>query len=341
MQKDVTIYDLARQLNISSATVSRALKDDPVVSKSTKKKVFDLAEQVGYRTNHFARNLRNQRTHTIGVIIPRINSFFMSSVISGMEKVANEAGYNLIISQSSESFEKEVANAKTMFHSRVDGLLVSLAYDTENIIHLNPFFKKKIPVIFYDRVAEHEHCTSVLIENRKRAYEATQHLFEQGCRRIAHITALPKQNVYADRLQGYKQALADNELEFKNEYVIINDLSHEAGIAAAATIRKMNPLPDAIFVANDDCAVGCMIALKRQGIRIPEDIAFVGFNNDPVAMVVEPNLTSINYPGYEIGEVAAINLINYLSGKATMHATNTVTLRSELIIRASSLRKTN
>lgn len=338
-EKEVTIYDLARKLNISSATVSRALKDDTVVSKKTRKKVFDLAEQMGYRTNHFARNLRNQRTHTIGVIIPRINSYFMSGVVSGMEKAASEAGYNLIISQSAESMEKEIANAKAMFHSRVDGLLVSLAYDTENIAHLNAFFKKGIPVIFYDRVAEHDHCINVLIDNRKRGYEATQHLIEQGCRRIVHITALPKQNVYADRLQGYKQALADNGLEFNDAYLIVNDLSHEAGIAAAATIRRMNPLPDAVFIANDDCAVGCMIALKKEGVRIPDDIAFVGFNNDPVSMVVEPNLTTVHYPGYEMGAVAATNIINHLNGTATLRATNTIILRSELIIRASSKRK--
>ena len=147
-EKEVTIYDLARKLNISIATVSRALKDDPVVSKKTKKRIADLAVEMGYRSNHFARNLRNQRTNTIGVIVPRLNSYFMSTVIAGMESVANNEGYNLIISQSSESFEKEIASAKTMFNNRVDGLLVSLAYDTENINHFDFFFKRHIPLIF-------------------------------------------------------------------------------------------------------------------------------------------------------------------------------------------------
>lgn len=336
MRKEPTIYDLASQLNISIATVSRALKDDPVVNKKTKKKVYDLAELLGYRTNHFARNLRKQRTNTIGVIIPRINSYFMSSVISGMEKVANEGGYNLIISQSSESVEKEIFNARTMFNSRVDGLMVSLAYDTGNIGHFDAFFKKKIPLIFYDRVAEDESCLNVLIDNRRRAYEATKHLIDQGCRRIVHITAMSERNVYVDRLQGYKHALADHDIEFKKEYVLMNDLSQEAGTEAAAIIRKMNPLPDGVFASNDDCAVGCIVALKATDIRIPGDIAFVGFNNDPVSTIVEPHLTTINYPGYEMGEVAASNLINHLNGTATMDATNTIILRSELIIRASS-----
>jgi LacI family transcriptional regulator len=337
--KEVTIYDLARKLNISIATVSRALKDDPVVSKKTKKKIFDLAEEMGYRYNHFARNLREQRTHTVGVIVPRLNSYFMSTVIAGIESVANNEGYNLIISQSSESAEKEINSAKTMFNNRVDGLLVSLAYDTEDIKHFDQFFKKNIPLIFFDRVIDHPDCTNVLIDNRKGAYEATSHLIEQGCRRIVHITATPKRNVYIDRLAGYKQALADNHIPFNEDLILVNNLSQEAGIQAAEAILQMNPLPDAVFVANDNCAVGCMQALKKAGIRIPHDIAFIGFNNDPVSTVIEPNLTTINYPGYKMGEMAAGSLINHLNGVTSIDATNTILLRSELIIRESSMKK--
>jgi LacI family transcriptional regulator len=338
-EKEITIYDLARKLNISIATVSRALKDDPVVSKKTKKKIFELAQEMGYRSNHFARNLRNQRTDTIGVIIPRLNSYFMSTVIAGIEHTVNNNGYNLIISQSSESFSKEKANANTMFNNRVDGLLVSLAYDTVDLDHFEMFFKKNIPVIFFDRVAENKHCTNILIDNRKAAYEATRHLIEQGCKRIVHITATPKRNVYIDRLQGYKQALFDHNIPFKEEYVIISNLSQESGAEAAEIIRNMDPLPDGIFVANDNCSVGCILALKQYGIRVPADIAVVGFNNDPVSKVIEPNLTTINYPGYEMGEVAARNLINHLNGSSPLNSTNTIVLRSELIIRASSLRQ--
>ena len=335
-EKEVTIYDLARKLNISIATVSRALKDDPVVSKKTKKKIFDLAEEMGYRSNHFARNLRNQRTDTIGVIVPRLNSYFMSTVIAGIENVANSEGYNLIISQSSESAQKEMNSAKTMFNNRVDGLLVSLAYDTEDISHFDTFYRKGVPIIFFDRVAEQDMGTNVLIDNRKAAYEATKHLIQQGCKRIAHITATPKRNVYIDRLEGYKKALADHNLPFTDDLLIIGNLSQEAGAAAAEQITAMKHRPDGVFVANDNCAVGCILALKQAGVKIPEDIAFVGFNNDPVSKVVEPNLTTINYPGYEMGEVAARNLINHLNGIATITTTNTILLRSELIVRGSS-----
>ena len=336
--KEVTIYDIARKLNVSIATVSRALKDDPVVSKKTKKKIFDLAEEMGYRYNHFARNLREQRTYTIGVIVPRLNSYFMSTVIAGIESVANNEGYTLIISQSSELADKEMASAKTMFNNRVDGMLVSLAYDTEDISHFDPFFKKNIPLIFFDRVADHPDCTNVLIDNRKGAYEATSHLIAQGCKRIMHMTATPKRNVYVDRLAGYKQALADHHIPFDEKLILINNLSQEAGVQAAATVLEMNPLPDAIFAANDNCAVGCMVTLKKAGIRIPQDIAFAGFNNDPVSTVIEPNLTTINYPGYKMGEMAATSLINHLNGVNSIDSTNTILLRSELIIRASSIK---
>jgi LacI family transcriptional regulator len=333
--KEVTIYDIAQKLNISSATVSRALNDDPVVSKKTRKRIFDAADKMGYRLNHFARNLRSQKTNIIGVIVPRLNSYFMSAVISGIERVANSEGYNIIISQSAEQWDKEMANAKTMFNNRVDGLLVSLAYDTKDIAHFEPFFKRNIPVIFFDRVEEHKNSTNVLIDNKRAAYEATKHLIEEGCKRIVHITAIPKRNVYTDRLAGYKQALAEHKIKFKEEYLIISNLGQEDGAQAAERLLHMRPLPDGVFVANDNCAVGCMVALKKAGISIPQDIAFVGFNNDPVATVVEPNLTTVNYPGYQMGEAAAHNLINYLKG-APMYTTDSIILKSELIIRNSS-----
>lgn len=337
--KEVTIYDIAKKLKISAATVSRGLKDHPAISKKTKKKIFDLADKIGYRQNHFARNLRNQKTNTIGVIVPRLNSHFMSSVIAGIENIANKEGYNLIISQSSEVSSKEAANAKTLFNNRVDGLLASLAYDTKELSHFGSFFKKNIPIIFFDRVMDHENCTNILIDNRKAAYEATKHLIEQGCKRIVHITAPPKQNVYIDRLKGYKQALAEHKIKFKDEDVIIGNLSMDAGNAAAETILKMKPMPDGVFAANDNAAVGCMLALKQNGIKIPDDIAFVGFNNDPVSKVIEPNLTTINYSGNEVGEVAARHLINHLNGVSPIQNTNTIILRSEFIIRESSSKR--
>jgi LacI family transcriptional regulator len=340
-EKEITIYDIAKKLNISAATVSRGLKDHPGISKKTKKKISDTVEAMGYRSNHFARNLRSQKTNTIGVIVPRLNSLFMASVIAGMEHIANQEGYNLIISQSSEHTAKENASAKTMFSNRVDGLLVSLAYDTKDLHHFEAFFKKNVPVIFFDRVMEHKCCTAILIDNQKAAYDVTKHLIAQGCSHIAHITAPLQQNVYIDRLNGYKQALAEAKIKFREEDVIIGNLSLEAGAEAAEKLLKKKSRPDAVFVANDNCAVGCMLAIKKAGLKIPEDIAFAGFNNDPVSQVVEPNLTTINYPGYEMGEVAARHLISSLNGDTHSLRTNTIILRSELVIRPSSLKQKN
>lgn len=338
MEKDITIYDIAKELDLSPTTVSRALNDHPAVNSKTKERVFETANQMGYRSNMFASNLRSKRTHAIGVIVPRLNSTFMSSVIAGMEKVANDSGYNLIISQSLETVEKEVANANTMFNSRVDGLLVSLAYNTENIHHFEPFLKKDIPMLFYDRVFEHKKVTGVVIDNIQAGYKATQHLIEQGCKDIVHITGNLRRNVYADRLKGYKYALMDNNITFRKSNVIINNLSEEEGVQAAQQVLKMKSLPDGIFVANDSCAVSCMKALKQEGVAIPNDIAVVGFNNDPICRVIEPSLTTIDYPGYEMGEVAVRNLIHRMEGLYDTIITNTITLRSELVVRESSLK---
>lgn len=341
MRKDITIYDIAKDLGISPTTVSRALNNHPAVNKNTRQKIFEAATEMGYQSNLFASNLRKQRTSAIGVIVPLLNSSFQSSVIAGMEKEANQAGYNLIISQSMEEALKEVENAKTMFNSRVDGLLVSLAHDTENIDHFKPFFDKGIPVIFYDRVAEHQQCIGIVIDNIQAAHKATTHLIDQGCKNIVHITGNLKINVYSDRLKGYKYALVDHNLPFHPSNVLSTNLSEEAGIEAARQILKMDPLPDGIFAANDSCAAHCMKTLKKAGISIPGDIAVVGFNNDPICRIIEPNLTTINYPGYEMGEVAVRNLINHLEGVSDMAATNSVTLRSDLIVRASSQKKSN
>lgn len=336
--KEITIYDIAKRLKISPATVSRALQDHPRISAKTKKKIFELADEVGYRRNHFAGNLRSQKTQTIGVIVPRLNSHFMSSVIAGIELMANEHGYSLLISQSSESARKEADSAEAMFNSRVDGLMVSLAYDTNTLDHFDKFFRKKTPVIFFDRVKPHRSATSILIDNYQAAYDATKHLIEQHCKKIVHITAPPMQNVYKDRLAGYRSALEDAKIKFKEENVIVTNLTQEAGYESAEKILKMKPLPDGIFVANDSCAIGCMIALKEKGIRIPEQIAFVGFNNDPMSTVIEPKLTTIAYSGFEMGEVAGRLLVNHLNSTSQINNTTTIILRSDLIVRQSSLK---
>ncbi len=338
-EKEITIYDIAKQLDLSAATVSRALKDHPAINKQTKKKIAELAHKLGYRSNTFASNLRKQKTNTIGVIVHELKSQFITSVLAGIEKITTEANYDLIIAHSSETYTKESANAMNLFHKRVDGVIASLAFDTTDLAHFEPFEKKGIPVIFFDRVFEESDGAKVIINNRKAGYEATAHLIEQGCKRIAHITANLKRNVYAERLKGYQQALSEHGLKYNEKHVIVDDLSEEASILSAKKILAMRPLPDGIFITNDFCAAVCIQTLKEAGIRIPEDIAIVGFNNDVISKIIEPKLSTINYPGIEIGEIVARNLINHLQGNSNLQLTNTIIIKSELIVRASSLKK--
>jgi len=338
--KEVTIYDIASALQISIATVSRALKDDPVVNAKTKRRIFAAAEQMGYRTNHFARNLRQQQTHTIGIIVHELNSTFITSVLAGVEKVTAEAGYDLIIAHSSEGYRKERANAKNLFHKRVDGLLASLAFDTPDLGHFQPYIEKGIPVIFFDRVEQQGNNTVVVIDNYKCGYEATSHLIAQGCRRIVHVTSSLKRNVYAGRYKGYQDALAAGGLAFLEEYLIVSDLSSGAGTEAAMKILTMRPRPDGAFITNDFVAAVCMRTLKEHGIKVPDDLAIVGFNNDVIGTLIEPTLTTINYPGIEMGEIAARNLIRYLKEEPSEPPqAETIVVRTELIIRQSSMRK--
>ena len=337
--KEVTIYDIASKLNISIATVSRGLNDDPVVSKKTRKKIFDLAEELGYRSNHFARNLRQQQTNTIGIIVHELNSNFITSVLAGVEKVTAEAGYDLIIAHSSESYNKEAANAKNLFHKRVDGLIASLSFDTKDLDHFKRFTEKGVPVIFFDRVEQNSDNTVVIIDNYKCGYQATKHLIEQGCKRIAHVTSPLKRNVYAERYRGYRDALFDNGIELDESLVVVNDLSEESAIESAKRIMRKKPLPDGVFITNDFVAAVCMRTFKEYGIAIPEDIAVVGFNNDAIGHLIEPALTTIDYPGKDVGEIAARNLINHLRGVSNLKQTNTIIVNSSLIVRRSSLKK--
>ena len=336
--KDVTIYDVAKALNISPSTVSRGLKDHPHIRKETRNKIKDLANKMGYQRNKFASSLRKRRTETIGVVVPKLNSYFMAAVIAGMEKITNQGGYGLIISQSQESGKQEKSCISTLFNSRIDGLLISLAYDTENLNHLRMLFNKNIPVVFFDRVAECSGCMSVVIDNFKAGYEAASHLIGQGCRRIVHLGGNLQRNVYSERFRGYRQALADNGVKYEKDLIIISELNTQAGLEAAHSMIKMKKRPDGIFTANDTSAVAVICELQKAGVQIPEDIAVVGFNNEPVSQVVQPKLTTIDYPAKEMGEIAAKSLIGILNNSQPANL-STIVLKHSLIIRESSLKK--
>jgi LacI family transcriptional regulator len=338
-KKDITIYDIADRLSISAATVSRALQNHRSVNEETRKKVLHVANKLGYQYNTFARNLRMKSTNTIGFLVHELNSNFITSVLAGVEKITTRAGYDLIIAHSSESYVKEVANVMNLFHKRVDGVIASLAFDTTDMEHFKVFYKKGIPVVFFDRVEKDNTHTAVVIDNYKAAYEATGHLIKQGCRKIVIVTANLSRNVYSDRFKGYKDALFDNGISFDERLLIVNDLSETAAVESAHRILAMRPMPDGLFVTHDFSAAVCMQVLKENGIQVPADIAIVGFNNDAISKLVEPNLSTVDYPGKYMGEIAAQNLVEQLKGKDIAQRTSTVVINSGLIVRGSSLRK--
>ncbi len=334
---EVTIYDVAKALNLSPSTVSRALKDHPHIKKESKKKIIATASEMGYRHNKFASSLRQKHTNTIGVVVPRLNSYFMASALAGIEKVTSEHEYGLIISQSQESWRKEISCVSTLFNSRVDGLLVSLAFETKNLDHFNLLLNKDIPVIFFDRVADCQGCMNVVIDNYKAGYEATSHLLQQGCKRIVHLGGNMLRNVYSERFRGFQQALKDNDIEFDENLLFVTDMSEQAGIEVAGKILSMRHRPDGIFTANDTTAVSIIVELKKAGIRIPDEIAVVGFNNEPISQFVQPNLTTVDYPAREIGEIAANSLIGQLKNSQTSNL-STIVLKHNLIVRNSSIK---
>jgi LacI family transcriptional regulator len=337
---EVTIYDISRALDISASTVSRGLNNNPLVRKEVRRKIVQTANEMGYQPNKFASSLRLKRTRTLGVVIPRVDSHFMSTVISGMEKIAKQKGYQLLISQSEESLSLEAENIQALFNSRVDGFLVSLSCETKDLDHFQYVFRKDIPVLFFDRVFCQSNCICVVIDNFKAGYDATQHLIVQGCRKIACVTGSLNRNVYNDRLQGYKQALSDNSIPYDEDLLIISDLGYSSGQMIVRELMKREAIPDGIFTANDSSAVSTICELKKAGYRIPEDIAVVGFNDDPVSKVVEPNLTTVHYPGREMGEIAASTIIKILEG-TQFEKVSTIILNSELIVRQSSIRSSN
>ena len=340
----VTIKDIARELGISPSTVSRALKDHPDISTETKKAVNELAEKLNYQPNTVALNLRQKKTNTIGVIIPEIVHFFFSTVISGIEDVAYQAGYNVILAQSNESYQREVTDMKALFNSRVDGMLLSLSRETVNYDHIESIISKGVPIVFYDRMYKNPNTSNVIVDDYLGAKEAVLHLIDQGCKRIAHLEAASKLIISEDRFRGYTDALKENNIEVKDDIIIdCPNGNFEEGKKMTHKLLSMSKPPDAIFANNDPLAMGAMMAIKEAGLKIPQDIAVVGFSNWFFGELMEPALTTVDQPGFEMGQEAARLLIKQIEMKEKDledYKPETKILKTRLIIRNSSLRKT-
>lgn len=339
----VTIKDLARELGISPSTVSRALKDHPDISPQTKKAVNELAEKLNYQPNIVALSLRQSKTNTIGVIIPEIVHFFFSTVISGIEDVAYSAGYNVILTQSIESLQREMLNMKTLFNSRVDGMLISLSRETASFDHIEGMLAKGVPMVFFDRVYDHPSANKIIVDDFSGAKEATLHLIQQGCKKIAHIEGSPNLGITRQRLEGYLEALKEKNIPIDKSLIFpCPDATIEAGKEVTEKILNGGNIPDAIFATNDPVAMGAMQAIRNKGLKIPKDIAVVGFSNWLFTSMMDPPLSSVDQPGYEMGQEATKLLIRQIEAKSKDDndpEPETKILKTRLVARESSLKK--
>lgn len=338
-KKKITIYDLAKRINYSPSTISRALNDDKTISKKATKLIKEAAAEMGYRRNTLAASLRNSKTNTIGIMISRINRPFIALLISGVEDFARKQGNNVIISQSDDMYENEVNNAKVLFDSRISGLIVSLAMETKDFAHFEQFVDQRIPIVFVDRVPEEFNSYKVLIDNYAAGYKATKHLIEQGCKRIAHFAGAQHRSVYKDRMNGYIDALKEHNLPVEKELIIkFKTLSFEEGHKATKKLLALNPRPDGLFSSNDTAAVSAIMYAKKNGVNIPKDLAVIGFNDDPMASIVDPALSSITHPAYQMGKIAAQRVLNHSEENYDSTVSEMTILSTELVIRESSRR---
>lgn len=339
----VTIKDIARELGISPSTVSRALKDHPDISQETKKAVNELAEKLNYQPNIVALSLRHSKTNTIGVIIPELVHFFFSTVISGIEDVAYSAGYNVIITQSNESLDREKTDIKALFNSRVDGMLISMSRETDSFDHIHSILAKGVPIVFFDRVMDGSY-NKVIVEDIGGAKEATQHLINQGCRRIAHLAGPQNMAISKERLEGYKQTLKTNNIPFDERLVVpCSPPTIEEGKKVTEALLSSGVEIDSIFATNDPVAFGAMQAIKNKGLKIPSDIAVVGFSNWFFCTMTDPPLSSVDQPGFEMGQEAARLLLRQIDAKNKDKDKELTpekhVLKARLIVRESSLKK--
>lgn len=336
--KEVTIHDIAKVLGINSSTVSRALNNSARVALKTKQKILIKAKELGYQPNHLASNLRKSKTFTLGVIVPRISRHFFSSAIAGIEETAFKAGYNVIICQSLESLEREESIIETLLANRVDGVLISISMETKNYNHFKGLKQRNIPYVFFDRHCNIIDNSKVIINDFKAAYTATEHLIEQNCKEIAHFSGPQHLEIYKNRFKGYKAALEKYNIPYKKELVISSRLMEKDG---KKNIKKILALPykvDGLFCANDLIAIGVIKYLKQIAVKIPEDVAIVGFSNETISSVIEPALTTINQSGLEIGTTATNLLLEKITHKESKNSADTIMVATHLIVRKSSLK---
>ncbi len=342
MKKRTTIHDLAKQLSLDSSTVSRALRGSPLVKQKTKDIVNDLAIKLNYKPNRLASNLRSNKSNTIGVIVPRISRHFFSSAISGIEEEAYKKGYNILICQSQDKFKYESKNIDNLLHNRVDGLIISLSLETRDLSHFSELFESETPIVFFDRVPmnalEYRPIIKIVNDDEAISYNATTHLINQGCERIAYHSGPDSISIYNARLKGYYKALKKASIPILKNMIFYSNLMLKDGVDFARKILELKKLPDAIYSANDTTALSSMQYLKSQGIRIPQDIKMIGFSDEPASAMSDPTLTTVDQSGVEMGKVAVKKITDLIENREEMQlqSNQIITMNSTLIIRESS-----
>ncbi len=336
MKHNITsINDIAKALGVSASTVSRALKDHPDISEETRARVQAFARSVNYRPNALALGLKQQRSFTLGIILPEIVHHFFSTVISGIEDLAYGKGYRLMICQSNEEFERERINLQALLDHRVDGLLISMSKNTFQFDHFENAVQQGLPLVFLDRVCKNIETDRVVTDDFQGAHLVTTHLIRTGCRRILHLAAPQHLVIGRKRLQGYSEALADHDIVLSDELILQCDTPSQV-MANREKILDMAPTIDGIFAVNDFSAIAVMQLLQENGFVVPADIAVAGFGDDPIALIARPKLTTVEQKGYDMGREAVRMLIERLENPNTEKGFETKTFSATLKLRDSA-----
>lgn len=333
----VSMADLARELSVSTTTISRALSDHHSIGPAMKQTVLKLAKKLNYQPNHLAAALRKGKSRLLGVIVPYIEGRFFPSVVHGIEQEASKAGFSVIICQSDEDAAHERRNVETLLSAQVAGILVSLARTTADAHHFDKVRKRGIPLVFFDRTLEGNDVNAVVLDDRRGGYLSTRHLLEQGCRRIAHFAGLQHLNIYKNRRQGYLDALLEFGLTPDENLVVYSDMTVAEGAAGMARLLAMPEPPDGVFAAGDSAVLGALQELKRRGRRVPQDVALAGFSNEGLTLITEPQLTSVDQRCEEMGQAAVRLFLELLRAEGGEFVSRQVVLQPQLFIRESSL----
>lgn len=333
-----TLKTIANSLNLSVGTVSKALQDYPDISEKTKRKVRNLVKELNYKPNSLAQNLRNRESKIIGLIIPRVVHHFFANIILGVTEAAEKKGYLVIVLESSDSYETEKKHLELLLKRNVDGLLISLADNTVKYNHILDIINQDHPIVLYDKISKSIDCHKVIINDKKAAYNATKHLIDSGCKKVAHVRGILKPQTTIDRFQGYKNALKEYDIPYDKSIVFeSNVLSFDDGKRIAKEIIKNKEI-DGIFAFTDLLAAGVLKGLLESGIRVPEQISLIGFSNWLITKMTYPTISTVNQPGYKMG-VQAFNLLyeEIISRKNNLSIRHkTIELPTELIIRNST-----